>query len=205
MRNNSGNEEPAWGGEEPANEASFTQSGYEILLSLLRAEPDDAESEYQKLRRKLIVYAGRQGAWFPHDDADEAIDRLCRQLQTGFRPDNLYGYLCGVLRKVVSESRRKQKQDRRDEFDETSLSNLPIIQTDNEDPRIDLLKLCLKRLPPEERILIIRYYSYDGHDKIAERKQIAAELGLKFDSLKMRACRAREKLRECFGELEKKV
>jgi len=59
------------------------------------------------------------------------------------------------------------------------------------------LEQCMRKLSDESRELVLRYYQADGRQKIEERKQLAEELGIAPNALRIRAYRIRAALQKC--------
>ena len=93
---------------------------------------------------------------------------------------------------------------RRMENERTALHQLPdatLVDTESDETqeRIDCLRQCLAALPQKSRDLITEYYEGEGSAKINRRKNLASNLGMQLNALRIRACRLREKLEECMG------
>jgi DNA-directed RNA polymerase specialized sigma24 family protein len=61
----------------------------------------------------------------------------------------------------------------------------------------ECLEECLKKLAPEERQLLERYYSDSGKAKIENRKALAKELGITLNTLRTRAHRLKGTMKTC--------
>jgi len=71
-------------------------------------------------------------------------------------------------------------------------------QADSDKERMhNCLERCLNRLPGDARELIVRYYSLEKQSKIELRKQMADELGVSINTLRLRVLRLKEKLQPC--------
>jgi DNA-directed RNA polymerase specialized sigma24 family protein len=62
---------------------------------------------------------------------------------------------------------------------------------------MECIRSCTKRLPPDERDLILHYYDSAGRDQQEQRKQLAARLELSPAALRLRAFRIRRALEVC--------
>ena len=60
--------------------------------------------------------------------------------------------------------------------------------------RLERLDHCLQQLTPEQRDLIVEYYSDTGQGKIARRRDMAKWLGISVNALCLRASRIRAAL-----------
>ena len=63
--------------------------------------------------------------------------------------------------------------------------------------RFDCLELCLDRLKPAQRELILEYYRDSRRQKIERRRGLAERLGITMNALGIRACRIRDALEAC--------
>jgi DNA-directed RNA polymerase specialized sigma24 family protein len=59
------------------------------------------------------------------------------------------------------------------------------------------LEHCLRRLQPDRRTLIERYYTFGDRKKAEIHETLAKELGVTAHALRNRALRARQDLEEC--------
>jgi DNA-directed RNA polymerase specialized sigma24 family protein len=59
------------------------------------------------------------------------------------------------------------------------------------------LEECMDKLPSNSRGLVLQYYQEEKHAKIDRRKQLAEQLGIPLNALRIRACRIRMNLHEC--------
>jgi hypothetical protein len=62
--------------------------------------------------------------------------------------------------------------------------------------RAEALRLSLEELSHDDRFLILHYYEGDKTDKIKTRKMLSELFGIGASTLRMRAMRIREKLRQ---------
>jgi hypothetical protein len=56
---------------------------------------------------------------------------------------------------------------------------------------------CLDLLPQTKQELILDYHVYVGHDKIEQHRDMARELTISENALRVRACHIRAKLHKC--------
>ncbi|MGH9760085.1 MAG: hypothetical protein ACREDR_20580, partial [Blastocatellia bacterium] len=68
---------------------------------------------------------------------------------------------------------------------------------DDDSKSLDCLERCLARLSPDQRKLILSYYSKEGGRKIAGRKELADLLSITPSALRLRAFRIRDFLARC--------
>ena len=110
----------------------------------------------------------------------------------------LRAYCYGIARRVLLESEKRQARERAasDELRMLARSGRDLDPAQGE-ARTRCLKRCLQEMPPASRELIVAYYHGQGVSHLAERKELALRLGLTYVTLKTRAHRLRNQLREC--------
>ena len=99
-------------------------------------------------------------------------------------------YFCGVASYIFRESLKKEK---------LPAVTLPKPQAPTEDEEQDYacLEKCLHKLPQFDRDLVLAYYQQEKHAKIQNRKDLAEQMGLAANALRIRACRIRANLLKC--------
>lgn len=180
------------------------------MLERLDSDTARAAEKYEQLRFKLVKIFLWKGCPESNADAlaDVVIDRVAAKLSQGEQIQNINAYACEVLRFVWLEHRRKQKEDAAgDDLPETKVE--PEIEIFHDpDLRLRCLRNCMAETVSDEKdkILIVGYYDADAGDKLKNiRKSLAEKLGLTMTTLKVKACRLRERLEKCINEcVEKK-
>jgi RNA polymerase sigma factor (sigma-70 family) len=72
--------------------------------------------------------------------------------------------------------------------------------------RDECLYSCLEKLSPENRKLIVAYYAKEKQAKIDNRNELAQQLGISLETLRVKVHRTRGALRECIERcLERKA
>jgi hypothetical protein len=131
------------------------------------------------------------------------IDRMAAKVGEGIEIGNAGAYAVQVLRFVLLELHRRNKEDAAgDDLPEVAFD--PVLEMD-EDPdlRLQALRKCLAEIVTDEkdRQLIVGYYDLKEGEKNSEnRRQLAERLGLSPTNLKVKACRLRNRLEECINE-----
>jgi DNA-directed RNA polymerase specialized sigma24 family protein len=69
--------------------------------------------------------------------------------------------------------------------------------TEDFEAEYQCLEACLGNVSGETRDLVVRYYEMEGQAKIERRKQLAVELGIAVNALRIRAHRIRLGLQRC--------
>lgn len=187
--------------------AILTATAFALLLKRLDADENKAAAKYEELRLKLVKCFIWRGCAAAGADrlADETLDRLAAKLAQTVEVQNINAYAREVSRYVWLEFNRKHKED-------AVGDSLPLIKDAPElsvesDTRLSCLKSCLTEITPDinDRRLILGYYDADENEKNKHhRKKLAEKLGLQVNTLKVKACRLRERLEKCINECVKK-
>jgi RNA polymerase sigma factor (sigma-70 family) len=169
-----------------------TQESFDALLVWLDPDREVAGQKYETIRTGLIRIFVSRGFSDAEDLADETIDRVMKRLpdiQATYEGPPAK-YFIGVARYIIKE-RNRLKEIATDEF--------PVQLTDasHESDAYDCLLQCLKFLSRENHHLILDYYSYSGHDKVETHREMANELGITENALRLRAHHIRAKLKQC--------
>lgn len=175
------------------------------LLEWLDADPQVAAEKYEDIRHSLIkLFAWRKCA-DAEGMADEVIDRVAEKAKTIREKyeGNPERYFFGVAKNLIKEYQRTQDQH-------VSLNELNIAQAISHGDQQHLeqedncLRHCLNTLTAEERQQIVRYYGDEKQGKIRVRKELAQELGIGQNALRVRMFRLRANLETCIKKcLEK--
>jgi DNA-directed RNA polymerase specialized sigma24 family protein len=157
------------------------------VLPLFDSDPTRARREYDRLRLKLIRYFAWNRSRSPDDLADETFFRVWRRVSQGaeIHSANPDSYFYGVAANILKEERgvpaelpiREVSTDRR-------LSSFGGF--DRLELRLRLEEL-LRDLPPEERTLLLRYYTEDP-------QSLAREEGITLELLRLRIHRIKREL-----------
>jgi DNA-directed RNA polymerase specialized sigma24 family protein len=183
----------------PANpEWTLSSGAFDRLLGILDADRDAAAVAYGELRQRVAGLHRWWGADDPDGLADLTLDRVARKLHEGVAIERgVFGaYVRGVARMVFYEAAR---QPRPVALEREPLAESPFV----DEAPFECLDECLALLDPADRRLVLRYY--DGRSQIAERRQLARELGISPTALRLRTHRLRLRLERCVrGRLKQK-
>lgn len=187
----------------PKQTWTLTPEAFDRLLAWLGDDRNRAGERYEEIRSLLIKHFRKHGCTAAEDLADETINRVARRL-----PDIILTYsgeparyFFGVAHHVHMEYLRrpanaplplKELPDRAapaepDVFDEPAPERL-------------CLRLCMEKLPQRSRELIMHYYRGERQAKIRMRKELAGRLGVRPETLRLRAQRIRTSLKRCVVE-----
>jgi len=174
---------------------SLTAEGLGRLLARLDANRDQAAVEYERLRRALIKFFDWRGVWPPEECADETIDRLSRRLEE-ITVTDVKSYALGIARLVLLERGRGPVFSPIDSGPE--LRSSPESLPDDEREQLqNCFDDCLAQIANDERSLLLSYYAGERQGKIANRRQLAAALGVSDNALRSRVQRLRNRVDEC--------
>jgi len=176
---------------------SLTQPAFDGLLALLGPDRDVAAERYLEIRRNLVRLFEWRGCATPEDYADETINRCAKKIGDGEVIRDLSTYCIGIARMLLFEMGRARAREARP-LDEAAEPQAVLQEPEGDhDRRVDCLRLCLGRLPPGDRALILGYYQGDKGDKIKNRDRLTRTLGISPGTLRMRALRLRASLQAC--------
>jgi RNA polymerase sigma factor (sigma-70 family) len=175
----------------------LTQATFEELLDWLDPDREAAGKKYEYIRLRLIrIFTGR-GCRIAEELADETIDRVAikvREVSANYT-GNPAAYFYGVAYKVLHEYQRKNPR---------VLSDLPDLAAPDEADHIeevyDCLERCLQSLARDQRTLLLHYYQGSKQQKIKHRRELAEQLGIALNALRIRAFRIRTTLQHCVSK-----
>jgi DNA-directed RNA polymerase specialized sigma24 family protein len=175
-----------------------TQDAFDGLLGWLDPNRERAGEKYETLRLRLIKIFTCRGCRDAEGLADETIDRVMAKVNdvAGSYSGDPALYFYGVAQKVHLESLRKAEVHQV-ELAELNYGRNQSPELDNDDAEYQCLDRCLENLSSESRDLVIRYYQREKRAKIDHRKQLAQELGIAVNALRIRAHRIRLALQQC--------
>lgn len=177
---------------------------FAALLKWLDSDREIAGQKYEKIRQSLIkIFRGRKCA-DPEGLADQTFNRVAEKfdgISERFEGDPSV-YFLSIARFIYLEDGRKTAKnvelDPKITYEQNFDSNFA-------DLRQICLKSCLAGQPEDDRKIVMGYYVEDEVDKSASRRQLANNMSLSLNTLRVRAHRIRERLFDCVQEcLEKK-
>jgi len=176
----------------------LSQEDFDALLDWLDPDREQAGIKYEDIRKRLIkIFTGR-ACVEAEDLADETINRVTSRLseiKKEFKGDRAR-YFFGVANKVYMEyMRRKPPQP----------SPFPPTDSNQVEVEFRCLEQCMDSLSEENRYLLLKYYGAEGGSKIDQRKQLAEELGIAANALRIRAYRIRLGLQQCVEKCIKRT
>ena len=180
------------------------ESFRDFLAWLDQGANSDGES-YLKMRRLLVAYFDRRNCVNPEELADETLNRVARRLaeEGGIATDSPAKYCYTLARFVLLEYFRsvRTKEVSLDSVPQTHHFHSSSSGDSDERKRREILHRCLdecvKKLEPGQRELVLAYYQGELREKIENRQNMAASMGLSTNALSIRACRIRGRLELC--------
>jgi DNA-directed RNA polymerase specialized sigma24 family protein len=185
----------------PKGKWNLTQDAFDLLLAQLDADRHEAGNKYEVLRRKLMKFFEWRGCSCPDDLADETMNRVARNLEAGEQIHNFVAYCVGTARHVFLESLRTRQRERELQDMQQSLP------TSAEDPdlRLGCLECCLRELSQEDFKLIVQYYEDNKQARIKARRNLAAQLEIPLNALRIRTHRIRVRLEDCVAKCVRRL
>lgn len=172
---------------------------FEELLAWLNSDRELAGRVYEEIRRDLIRIFGWNRCTDPEGMADETFDRA--EKKASHLRDTFQGnpklFFYRVANNLIKEHQKKAKSYVPIEEVELAGNAPPELDEETTDLREECLHDCLRRLSPDKRDLIVTYYAKEKQAKINHRSDIARQLGVSIETLRVRMCRIRHTLEEC--------
>jgi len=177
---------------------TLTKESFDVFLTRLDPNRDQAGLSYEQVRRKLLTFFRCNGCSDAEKLVDETIDRVTRRLGEVDVHD-LMPFIRGVARHVASEAHKIRIQV-------IALDDAPEppqqLGADPEEEaltgkRLGCLEKCSGHLSDRDRQLIFEYYKYDKSQKIENKRKMAEAMGITLGGLRVRAFRARQQLEGC--------
>jgi DNA-directed RNA polymerase specialized sigma24 family protein len=173
----------------------------EALLQLLGPDRDFAGTQYEQLRRRLVAVFEYRGCHHAEELADETLDRVARKVHEmgrEFEGSDPARFVFGVAWNVARESfRRRSTAPLPDGWERMVPKPPSVVDDDREHACLDS---CLEELPASERHLILGYHQGDRSARIRRRSELASELGLSANALRLKIHRLTDRLRECVSQ-----
>ena len=166
---------------------------FEKLLRWLDPDRDRAGEKYENIRLRLIRIFTCRGCGDVEDLADETINVVASKVD--WLIENYHGepalFFYGVAKNIYHE-----------QFKKKPLPPLPpppdVTQVEQQ---CGCLEECLKQeLTVPDRQLVLRYHEKEKQEKIRLRKQIAIELGITVNALRIRVHNIHARLRPCIEQ-----
>lgn len=179
---------------------SLTPEAFEKLLNAFSADREEAGVQYEIMRRKLVRFFEWRRVESAEDCADDTMNRVARRIESGEVIENLNSYFYGVARMVHLEVIKDQERLVVSIDDEPQVLRQKAPEPIESEPRVICFDRCLDSLPPENRTLIVGYYQEERRAKIELRQELADNLHIPLNALRIRAHRIRARLEQCITQ-----
>ena len=180
------------------NSAVPTES-FEEILAWLNPDREVAAAMYVQLRHDLAKIFIFRGCADPEGLTDEVFDRVARKVHE-VRPTYVGDprlYFRAVANNVVKEDLKRPKiQVSLEEIELREPATTESPEDDAEEIE-ECLHSCLQKLSAENRRLIVDYYAKEKQAKIDHRSELAHQLGISVETLRVKVYRIRVSLQGC--------
>ncbi len=172
---------------------------FDEILAWLNSDRELAGRMYVDLRYALVRIFGWNHCADPEGMTDETFDRVAKQvrhLRDTFEGDPKR-FFYGVARNLIKEYQRKVKSYVSIEDVQLPGDSPQEIEEETSEMQEECLQACLRNLTSENRNLILAYYAQEKQAKIDHRTEMARQLGVSIETLRVRMCRIRTALEKC--------
>jgi len=177
----------------------ISQEDFDNLLGWFSTDPDEAGKKYEEVRTGLIKYFYFRGCPESESLADETINRVAGKLVNFTKDGNfkLMTYFYSFASKIFLEdySERKRIAAKIEIIEKQYQKKVYLEKKSN--PAINCLEKCLAKHPDDERLLLLKYYSLEGREKMELRKKMAKEQEINMGLLHTKISRLKKIVREC--------
>ena len=173
--------------------AGPTKEAFEKLLDWLDPDRDKAGEKYELIRLRLIKIFACRGCCDVEDLADATINVAASRIDwliANYKGDPAL-FFYGVARNIFLEhNKKKPPPPPPPEPDRTEIER-----------KCSCLEECLKQeLTVPERRLVLRYHEKEKQERIILRKQLADELEISVNALRIRMHHLHTRLRPCIEQ-----
>ena len=184
-----------------ARNSAIPTEGFEEILAWLNPDREIAGAMYVQLRHDLANLFKWRGLSDREGLTDEVFDRVGRkvhEVSPTYEGDPRL-YFLAVANNLVKENIKKI--GKQVSFEDGEAPEPLATESDEEEAvvREECLQSCLKKLSVENRKLILGYYAHEKQAKIDHRSELAQQLGISIETLRVRVYRIRGSLQECIG------
>jgi RNA polymerase sigma factor (sigma-70 family) len=182
-----------------ARDSAIPPESFEEILAWLDPDREVAATMYVQLRHDLANIFKWRACSDPEGLTDEVFDRVAKKVHD-VRPTYVGDprlYFRAVANNVIRENLKNVKTQV--SLDDDELPE-PITTKCEEDDMLDMeecLQSCLPKLSPKNRKLIVAYYAKEKQAKIDNRSELAQQLGISVETLRVKVYRIRVSLQEC--------
>ena len=181
-----------------ARNSVIPPESFEEILDWLSPDRELAGAMYVQLRHDLAKMFTWRGCRDPEGLTDEVFDRVAKkvhEVRPTYEGDPRL-YFRAVANNLIKEDLKKTKNQISLELVEQTRPHEAEI---NDESIVieDCLQLCLQDLSSEKRELILAYYAKEKQAKIDYRSELAQQLGIPVETLRVKVYRIRGSLEGC--------
>ena len=182
-----------------ARDSAVPTESFDEILAWLNPDRELAAAMYLQLRHDLAKTFVFRGCTDPEGLTDKVFDRVAKKLDE-VRPTYVGDprlYFRAVANNLVKEDLKKARsQVSLEEPDLREPGTIKVGEADDEEME-ECLGSCLQELNPQKRKLIVDYYAKDKQAKIDHRSELARQLGISVENLRVKVHRIRNSLQAC--------
>ena len=181
-----------------ARDPVIPPKSFDEILDWLNPDRDEAANIYVQLRADLTKIFAWNRCADPDGLTDEVLDRVARKVHA-VRP-NFEGdpklFFYGVARNLIKESPKRLEKQVSIEGADLAAPDAAV-EDESAIMREECLHSCLQKLSAEKRELVLSYYAKEKQAKIDHRTEMARQMGLSVETLRVRLHRIRGVLEKC--------
>ena len=181
-----------------ARDPVIPPKSFDEILDWLNPDRDEAANIYVRLRADLTKIFAWNRCADPDGLTDEVLDRVARKVHA-VRP-NFEGdpklFFYGVARNLIKESPKRLEKQVSIEGADLAAPDAAV-EDESAIMREECLHSCLQKLSAEKRELVLSYYAKEKQAKIDHRTEMARQMGLSVETLRVRLHRIRGVLEKC--------
>jgi RNA polymerase sigma factor (sigma-70 family) len=169
------------------------------LLSWLDSDREQAGEKYEEIRKNLVNIFTWRGYAAAEDLADETINRVMRKVPELI---HIYSgdpalYFYGVARNLLLEQQKSRISHPSPLPPDLPDASNQVDDANKLERELSCLDRCLKQLSASSREFVLSYYRKQKQAKIDFRRDLAQQLGISSNNLRVRMHRIRTVLHDC--------
>ena len=182
-----------------ARDSAVPTENFEEILAWLDPDREVAATMYVQLRHDLAKIFTFRGCTDPEGLTDEVFDRVAKKILE-VRPTYVGDprlYFRAVANNLIKEDLKRAKTQV--SLEEPELREPTTTESDegNAEDMEECLRSCLQKFSTENRKLIVNYYAKEKQAKIDHRSELAQQLGISVETLRVKVYRIRVSLQGC--------
>ena len=179
---------------------ALTKESLDVLLTRLHPDREQAGQSYEALRLKLSFYFEARQHQASEALVDETFNRLAQKILIGEEIRNIDAFALSIARFVCLEERRESITVSLDEILASVELKLSASheqaneQSLTDAERLNYMQQAVLNLPESTRQLLSEYHQQSGSEQAAQRRAMAARLGISENALYLKIFRIRQRL-----------